>query len=149
LIGTTPVCDGWSGQILLRGIFAGYDSQPLPTPVPYRYFLDWGLAGRDREAAHAAWRRVLAGFEATVGPPHGLGVGARSVKSSGCPRRRPVRSTTPPLARSRPHHAQHSCLQGAFAQLLIWLTGHRERRAVPPSRSAADVAGLRIDGGAC
>jgi NRPS condensation-like uncharacterized protein len=44
------VCDGWSGQILLREIFAGYDSQPLPTPVSYRSFLDW-LAGRDREAA--------------------------------------------------------------------------------------------------
>ena len=53
------VCDGWSGQVLLREIFAGYDSRPLPTPVPYRYFLNW-LAGRDREAAHAAWRRVLA-----------------------------------------------------------------------------------------
>jgi len=117
------VCDGWSGHILLREIFAGYDSQPLPTPVPYRYFLDW-LAGRDREAAHAAWRRVLAGFEAPtlVGPPQRLGVGARSVKSFRLPEE--TTSALDELARSR-HTTLNIVLQGAFAQLLIWLTGHQ------------------------
>jgi amino acid adenylation domain-containing protein/thioester reductase-like protein/non-ribosomal peptide synthase protein (TIGR01720 family) len=134
------VCDGWSGQILLREIFAGYDSQPLPTPVPYRYFLDW-LAGRDREAAHAAWRRVLAGFEAPtlVGPPQRLGVGARSVKSFRLPEE--TTSALDELARSR-HTTLNIVLQGAFAQLLIWLTGHRDVMfGTTVSGRPADVAG--------
>ncbi len=118
------VCDGWSGQILLREIFAGYNFQPLPAPVPYRYFLEW-LAGRDREAAHAAWRRVLAGFEAPtfVGPPERLGVGARSVESFRLPEE--TTSALDELARSR-NTTLNIVLQGAFAQLLIWLTGHRD-----------------------
>ncbi|MGA8123556.1 MAG: amino acid adenylation domain-containing protein, partial [Mycobacterium sp.] len=134
------VCDGWSGQILLREIFAGYDSRPLPTPVPYRYFLDW-LAGRDREAAHAAWRRVLAGLEAPtlVGPPQRLGVGARSVKSFRLPEE--TTSALDDLARSR-HTTLNIVLQGAFAQLLIWLTGHRDVMfGTTVSGRPADVAG--------
>src|ERR1700741_4589732 len=70
------VMDGWSLPILLREIFAGYYGQRLPAPAPYRSFVTW-LTGRDRVAAEAAWREVLAGFETPtlVGPPHRLGRG--------------------------------------------------------------------------
>ncbi|WP_231986460.1 condensation domain-containing protein, partial [Mycobacterium sp. E2479] len=52
--------DGWSLPILLGEIFASYRGQRLPAPVPYRRFVSW-LAGRDLQAARAAWRAVLAG----------------------------------------------------------------------------------------
>ena len=70
------VIDGWSLPILLREIFASYYGQRLPAPAPYRSFVTW-LAGRDLDAAHAAWREVLAGFDTPtlVGPPDRLGLG--------------------------------------------------------------------------
>ena len=118
------VCDGWSGQVLLREIFAVYDLQPLPAPASYRSFVTW-LAGRDREAAHAAWREVLAGFDAPtlVGPPQRLGLGARGVETF----RVPAATTRAlsELARSR-HTTVNTVLQGAFAQLLCWLTGQHD-----------------------
>ena len=46
--------DGWSLQIVLREIFAGYYGHRLPGAVSYRRFVDW-LADRDRGAARAAW----------------------------------------------------------------------------------------------
>ncbi|MBX5488032.1 MAG: amino acid adenylation domain-containing protein, partial [Mycolicibacterium hassiacum] len=55
------VIDGWSLPILLQEIFAGYFGQPLPTPVPYRRFVEW-LADRDVAAAQQVWAEVLAGF---------------------------------------------------------------------------------------
>ena len=134
------VCDGWSGQILLSEIFAEYDLRPLSTPVSYRDFLAW-LAGRDREAAHAAWRRVLAGFDAPtlVGPPRRLRLGPRSVKSF-----RLNEETTRALgelAHSR-HTTLNIVLQGAFAQLLMWLTGHRDVAfGTTVSGRPAEVAG--------
>jgi glycopeptidolipid biosynthesis protein len=118
------VCDGWSGQVLLREIFAGYDGQPLPTPVSYRSFLTW-LAGRDRETAHAAWRQVLAGFDTPtlVGPPHRLEPGAQSVEWF----RVPTETTRAisELARSR-HTTVNIVLQGAVAQVLMALTGSHD-----------------------
>ena len=70
--------DGWSLQIVLREIFAGYYGQRLPGAVSYRRFVE-GLAGRDRGAAQAAWGEVLAGFDTPtlVGPPDRLGLGPR------------------------------------------------------------------------
>ena len=70
------VMDGWSLPILLREIFASYHGQRLPAPAPYRRFVTW-LAGRDLDAAEAAWREVLAGFDTPtlVGPPARLGLG--------------------------------------------------------------------------
>ena len=134
------VCDGWSGQVLLREIFAIYDSQPLPAPASYRSFVTW-LAGRDREAAHAAWREVLAGFDAPtlVGPPQRLGLGARGVESF----RVPAATTRAlsELARSR-HTTVNIVLQGAFAQLLCWLTGqHDVAFGVVVSGRPAELAG--------
>ena len=70
------VMDGWSLPILLSEIFASYHGQRLPAAVPYRRFVTW-LAGRDLDAAHAAWRGVLADFDTPtlVGPAHRLGLG--------------------------------------------------------------------------
>ena len=74
------VLDGWSLPILLQEIFASYYGQRLPAAAPYRRFVTW-LADRDLEAAHAAWREVLAGFDTPtlVGPPGRSGSGARGV----------------------------------------------------------------------
>src|ERR1700744_4743665 len=76
------VLDGWSLPILLREMFAAYYEQRLPAPVPYRRFVSW-LAGRDRDAARAAWGEVRAGFDAPtlVGPSDRLGQGRRGVAS--------------------------------------------------------------------
>ena len=64
------VLDGWSLPILLREIIASYYGQRLTAPAPYRRFVTW-LADRDLDAARAAWREVLAGFDTPtlVGPP--------------------------------------------------------------------------------
>ena len=82
------VLDGWSLPILLGEIFASYYGQRLPAAVPYRRFVTW-LAGRDLDAARAAWREVLAGFDTPtlVGPPGRLGLGRRGVASFRVPER--------------------------------------------------------------
>ena len=82
------VMDGWSLPILLREIFASYYGQRLPAAGSYRRFVSW-LAGRDLEAAHAAWREVLAGFDTPtlVGPPARLGLGRRGATSFRVPDR--------------------------------------------------------------
>ena len=100
------VLDGWSLPILLQEIFAAYYGHRLPAAGSFRRFVTW-LADRDVEAAQAAWREVLADFDTPtlVGPPGRLGLGARGVETTRCPRRRRGRSTrwpvpaTPPSAR--------------------------------------------------
>ncbi len=118
------VMDGWSLPILLGEIFAGYYGQRLPAPVPYRSFVTW-LNGRDHVAAQAAWREVLAGFDTPtlVGPPDRLGLGRRVAESFRVPE-----ETTRALAElARSHRTTLSTvLQGAFAQLLCWLTGQHD-----------------------
>ncbi|TDQ00487.1 non-ribosomal peptide synthetase [Labedaea rhizosphaerae] len=58
--------DGWSGQIVLRELFASYgrggDTSGLPPTTPYRDYVAW-LAAQDRPAAEEAWRTALAGVE--------------------------------------------------------------------------------------
>ena len=118
------VLDGWSMPILLQEIFASYYGQRLPAPVPYRRFVTW-LAGRDRDAAHAAWREVFAGFDTPtlVGPPGRLALGRRGVESF------QVSAETTralgELARSC-HTTVSTVLQAAWAQLLMWLTGQHD-----------------------
>ena len=118
------VLDGWSLQILLREMFAGYGDLPLPAPVPYRRFVAW-LAGQDAQAAHLAWRTMFAGFEAPtlVGPPDRFGFTERGVRSFALP----AASTEAlhQLARAQ-HTTLNIVLQSVWAQLLCWLTGRRD-----------------------
>ncbi len=117
------VMDGWSLPILLSEIFASYHGQRLPAPTPYRSFVTW-LADRDVDAAEAAWRAVLAGFDTPtlVGPPD-LGRGRRGVESfvmSAATTR-----ALSELARSN-HTTVNTVLQAGWAQLLMWLTGQHD-----------------------
>jgi non-ribosomal peptide synthase protein (TIGR01720 family) len=134
------VLDGWSMPILLREIFAGYHGQWLPAAASYRRFVAW-LAGRDLEAAHAAWREVLAGFDTPtlVGPPDRLGLGRRGVASF-----RVSAKTTRAVGKlARTHHTTvNIVLQGAWALLLTSLTGrHDVAFGTVVSGRPAEVAG--------
>ena len=134
------VIDGWSLPILLREIFAGYHGQRLPAAAPYRSFVTW-LADRDLDAAHAAWREVLAGFDAPtlVGPPDRLGLGPRGVKSFRVPEQ--ITRALGELARSC-HTTVNTVLQGAWAQLLMGLTSrHDVVFGAAVSGRPAEVAG--------
>ena len=134
------VMDGWSLPILLGEIFAGYYGQRLPAAGSYRSFVTW-LAGRDREAAHAAWREVLAGFDTPtlVGPPDRLGLGGRGVASFGVPEQ--TMRALSELARFS-HTTVNTVLQAAFAQLLCSLTGqHDVVFGTTVSGRPAEVAG--------
>ena len=118
------VLDGWSLPNLLREVFASYYGQRLPAAAPYRRFINW-LAGRDRDAARAAWRDALAGFDTPtlVGPPDRLGLGRRAVASFRVPEH--TTRAVGELARSS-HTTVNTVLQGAFAQMLMWLTDHND-----------------------
>ena len=118
------VLDGWSLPILLGEIFASYCGQWLPAAVPYRRFVAW-LTGRDLDAARAAWGGVLSGFETPtlVGPPGRMALGRRGVASFRVPEQ--TTRAVSELARSR-HTTVSTVLQGAWAQLLTWLTGHHD-----------------------
>ena len=117
------VLDGWSLPILLGEVFASYYGQRLPAALPYRRFVSW-LADRDLDEARAVWGDLLAGFDTPtlVGPPD-RGSGRRNVTSV-----RVSEQTTRALgelARSC-HTTVSTVLQGAFAQLLMSLTGQRD-----------------------
>ena len=116
------VVDGWSMPILLQEIFAAYYGQRLPAATPYRRFVTW-LADRDLEAARTAWREVLAGFDTPtlVGPPGRLG--RRGVAWHRVPEE--TTRAVNELARSC-HTTVNTVLQCAWAQLLMWLTGHHD-----------------------
>ena len=118
------VLDGWSLPILLQEILASYHGQRLPAAGSYRRFVSW-LADRDLAAAHIAWRDVLAGFDTPtlVGPPARLELGRRGVESYRVPA-----GTTRALGElARTHHTTlNTVLQGAWAQLLMGLTGQHD-----------------------
>ena len=118
------VLDGWSLPILLQEIFASYYGQRLPAAGSYRRFVSW-LADRDLDAAHAAWREVLAGFDTPtlVGPPGRVGLGTRGVDSFRVPDE--TTRALGELARSY-HTTVNTVLQAAWAQVLMWLTGHHD-----------------------
>ena len=121
-------------------IFASYHGQRLAAAAPYRRFVTW-LADRDLAAAEAAWREVLAGFDTPtlVGPAQRLGLAARGVESYRVPQHT-TRALTE-LARSH-HTTVNTVLQGAFAQLLMGLTGrHDVVFGVVVSGRPAEVAG--------
>ncbi|HYB83604.1 MAG TPA: condensation domain-containing protein, partial [Mycobacterium sp.] len=134
------VLDGWSMPILLGEIFAGYYGQRLPVAGSYRRFVTW-LANRDLEAARAAWREVLAGFDTPtlVGSPARLKLGRRGVRSYRVSEQT-TRAVTE-LARSC-HTTVNIVLQAAWAQLLMWLTGQRDVAfGIAVSGRPAEVAG--------
>ena len=134
------VADGWSLPVLLQEMFASYYGQRLPAAVSYRRFVTW-LADRDRDAAHAAWRGVLAGFDAPtmVGPRGGLELGQRDAKSIRIPEE--TTRAIGELARSC-QTTVSTVLQGAWALLLTWLTGqHDVAFGVTVSGRPAEVAG--------
>ncbi|MFQ2875479.1 non-ribosomal peptide synthase/polyketide synthase [Mycobacterium sp. MS3] len=115
------VLDGWSLPILMREIFAGYHGQPLAPPVSYRRFVTW-LADRDVPAARAAWQEQLAGFEVPtlVASRSRLQSGPRGDAAFTLPTE--ITRAVGDLARSC-HTTVNIVLQGAWAQLLTWLTG--------------------------
>jgi non-ribosomal peptide synthase protein (TIGR01720 family) len=114
------VLDGWSKPLLLQEIFVSYFGQRLPAPVPYRRFVTW-LSEQDNDAARSAWREVFAGFETPtlVGTP-GLALGRRAVESFQVSAE--ITEALGDLARSC-HTTVSTVLQGAWAQVLMWLTG--------------------------
>ena len=134
------VLDGWSKPILLQEIFAGYFGARLPAPVPYRRFITW-LAGQDNDAARAAWRTAFTGFETPtlVGPPGRMALGKRGMESFLVSAETTAALTE--LARSC-HTTVSTVLQGAWAQILMWLTGqHDVAFGTAVSGRPVDVAG--------
>jgi glycopeptidolipid biosynthesis protein len=93
-------------------------------PVPYRRFITW-LDSQDNGAAEAAWRKVFAGFETPtlVGPPGRIALGQRGVESFFVPAE--TTQALAELARSC-HTTVSTVLQGAWAQILMWLTGQHD-----------------------
>ena len=134
------VLDGWSLPILLQEMFASYYGQRLPAAGSYRRFVTW-LAGRDLDAARTAWREVLAGFDTpTLVAGRGRqGPGRRGTESF----RLPAETTTALTELARGCHTTvNTVLQGAWAQLLMWLTGHHDVAfGVAVSGRSAEVAG--------
>jgi amino acid adenylation domain-containing protein/non-ribosomal peptide synthase protein (TIGR01720 family) len=116
--------DGWSLPVLMAEVFAAYYGQRLPAAVPYRRFLSW-LADRDLAAARAAWREALDGFgtPTLVNPQGRVGSGPRSVASIRVAEQ--MTEAVGELARSH-RTTVSTVLQGAFAQLLMSITGQRD-----------------------
>ncbi|MEB3984441.1 condensation domain-containing protein, partial [Mycobacterium sp. 663a-19] len=134
------VLDGWSRPILLREIVAGYYGQRLPVAAAYRAVVAW-LAERDLEAARRAWGQVWAGFDTPtlVGAPQRLRPGRQAVAVFGVPAS--LTAAVSGLARAQ-HTTVNIVWQGAFAQLLCWLTGqHDVAFGTPVSGRPAEVAG--------
>ena len=117
------VLDGWSKPILLQEIFASYFGARLPAPVPYRRFITW-LDSQDNEAAEAAWRKVFTGFETPrwSGRPDGWPWASGGGVVPGL--RRDHRG--PDRAGRSCHTTVSTVLQGAWAQILMWLTGQHD-----------------------
>ncbi|OBB91076.1 non-ribosomal peptide synthetase [Mycobacterium sp. 852002-40037_SCH5390672] len=116
------VADGWSLPILMQEVFGSYYGERLPAAPSYRSFVTW-LASQDRGAAQGAWRDVMAGFETPtlVGTPGQIG--RRDVASVRVSAETTAALTE--LARSC-HTTVSTVLQGAWAQLLMWLTGQHD-----------------------
>ncbi|KUI15624.1 non-ribosomal peptide synthetase [Mycobacterium lehmannii] len=116
------VIDGWSLPVLLQEIFASYYGQRLPAAPPFRNFVSW-LTDQDDDAARAAWREVLTGFEepTLVAPP--AQAGPRAVASHRMPA--DLTQSLGELARAR-QTTVNTVLQAAWAQLLMAMTGHHD-----------------------
>ncbi|OHT89203.1 non-ribosomal peptide synthetase [Mycobacteroides saopaulense] len=113
------VIDGWSLPILLREIFAMYFGQSLSATRSYRDFVRW-LGDQDRDAACAAWGKVMEGLDGPtlVAPP--AVPGERGVKSYRISAE--ITQALGDLARSQ-RTTVSTVLRAAWAQLLMVLTG--------------------------
>ena len=116
------VIDGWSLPILMQEICAGYFGQRLPATGTYRDFVSW-LAERDHDAAGAAWRHALDGFEhptlvAVPADPGPRGVESYRLSAD-------ITKAVGEVARSC-HTTVNTVLQAAWAQLLMTMTGQRD-----------------------
>ncbi|OMC36399.1 non-ribosomal peptide synthetase [Mycobacterium colombiense] len=116
------VIDGWSLPVLMREVFAGYYGERLPAPPSYRSYLMW-LAAQDRAGAQAAWGEALDGYEAPtlVAPPGKIGRRAVATYTVSADTTRALSE----LARAS-RTTVSTVLQGAWAQLLTWLTGQHD-----------------------
>ncbi|OBB85978.1 non-ribosomal peptide synthetase [Mycobacterium colombiense] len=116
------VADGWSLPILMQEVFGTYYGERLPAAQSYRSFVTW-LDGQDRSVAQGAWRDVMAGFETPTLIATPGRVGRRDVASFRVSAETTAALTE--LARSC-HTTVSTVLQGAWAQLLMWLTGQHD-----------------------
>jgi amino acid adenylation domain-containing protein len=118
------VVDGWSMPVLLQEILASYHGRRLPAVTPYRRFVTW-LVDRDLDTARAAWAEALFGFDTPtlVGPTARAVLGARGTTSIQLSEE--TTRALGELARSC-HTTVNTVLQGAWAQLLMWLTGQHD-----------------------
>jgi len=123
--------DGWSIQILLREVFAVYESgraggAPQLAPLrPYRDYIAW-LGEQDLAAAERFWRGELAGFSEPT--PLGIdGVTGDERGQGGKETVLPVAATEAlrSLAR-RLELTLNTLVQGAWALLLSRLSGERD-----------------------
>ncbi|MGW1978275.1 amino acid adenylation domain-containing protein [Streptomyces sp. NPDC001889] len=121
--------DGWSTPLLMRDLFALYaadgDPAALPAAKPHRDFLAH-LAGRDREAALAAWRTALDGVhEPTLLAPAGRPDRPQLPEEVGA--RLPQHLTERLTALARAHGVTlNTVVQTAWGLLLSRLTGRRD-----------------------
>ncbi|MDT5153023.1 MAG: glycopeptidolipid biosynthesis protein, partial [Mycobacterium sp.] len=116
------VIDGWSMPILLQEIFASYFGERLPAPSSYRNVVSW-LANQDRDAARAAWRAVLDGFDTPTLVAPQAQPGPRRVESYQIPAE--TTRALGELARSC-HTTVNTVLQAAWVQMLMIQTGRHD-----------------------
>ncbi|WP_344946600.1 amino acid adenylation domain-containing protein [Actinomadura miaoliensis] len=146
------VADGWSVQIMLRELLHFYGATDEPAPVtPYRDYLAW-LAGRDREAALAAWRTALDDLDGPTRLAAALPAPRDAADADPDPSRRRVdvrvelseQATTALAACARRHGLTLGTLvQGAWGLLLGRMTGRADVVfGTAVSGRGADVAGI-------
>jgi amino acid adenylation domain-containing protein len=125
--------DGWSVQVVLREVFAGYTAARrgialgLPAAPSYAAYLAW-LQRQDQEAAAAFWHAQLAGHQpsslANVGdealPADADGVGEQSITLTEA-----TTAALQQLARTA-HLTPNTLVQGAWALLLAGAYGTDE-----------------------
>src|SRR5262249_3409874 len=138
--------DGWSLPILLRELFTLYayrgDDAELPPVAAYRDYLAW-LSAQDRDAALAAWRDALSGFEeATRLAPYDPGrtpIAAQHVVVRLSPEQ------TAALVRAGRRHGLtlNTLVQGAWGIVLGRLTGRDDVVfGITVAGRPAEVAGI-------
>ncbi|MEW2813254.1 condensation domain-containing protein, partial [Streptomyces massasporeus] len=119
--------DGWSVSVLMRELFALYDSAGddagLPDAAPYKAYLAW-LSGHGREESRAVWAEALSGLD----EPCRLVAGDSSRAAATAPEQivqtLPADVSTRLQARARSRGlTMNTLVQGAWGLLLGTLTG--------------------------